>query len=391
MLAVEIKKQLKGFALDVSFAVGDELVAIFGPSGSGKSLTLRCVAGLLKPDAGRIVVNGRPVFDSARGLDLRPQDRRVGYVFQNYALLPHLSVWDNIAYGLHKKPKAEQAAKVEGLIATMRLGGLERRRPGELSGGQQQRVALARALAPAPDVLLLDEPFSALDSAIRSRLHTELLHLLRELPVTTVLVTHNLNEAYSLSERMVVLDAGRVLQSGPREEVLRRPASRAVARFTGTKNLLHGTVRRRMDGHLEVAVGEAVVRAPAGLQREGEEVDLCIRPEEVMLIRPERGAGPAVEDNRYLGEIVGEIAHGPSFTLQVKLTAVRLHPGRDYDLLIDLPANVYYRLGVDRQKHWAVCLKRDSIHVIDRAATRQGAGWGQGRAAARPWLNLIRP
>ena len=192
MLEVQIRKTLKAFSLDVAFSLGDERVAIFGPSGSGKSLTLQCIAGLLKPDAGRIVINGRPVFDSSQGIDLRPQDRRIGYLFQSYALFPHLTVEDNISYGLHRLSKSERAYRAKKMVAAMRLEGLESRRPSEISGGQQQRVALARSLVTEPQLLLLDEPFSALDSPIRSRLHGELLQLLQGLSITTLMVTHNL-------------------------------------------------------------------------------------------------------------------------------------------------------------------------------------------------------
>jgi molybdate transport system ATP-binding protein len=364
MLEATIAKQLPGFRLDVAFTAGDEVVALFGPSGAGKSLTLQCIAGLLKPDAGRIAINGRPVFDLGSGIDVPARARRVGYVFQNYALFPHLTVWDNIAYGLRRQPGEARVAQVEKLLSLMRLGGLERRRPAELSGGQRQRVALARALATEPQVLLLDEPFSALDSPIRSRLHEELLYLLRGVPITTVLVTHDLDEAYSLSQRMVVYEAGRVLQAGARDEVLRRPATRAVARFVGTKNLFRGEVLAVAEGQMSVKTGDLVVRTPSGPYRPGELVDFCIRPEEIMLVRPGRQLGRAVEENRYEGEVRGEVAHGPRFTLLVKLLGDPLRSGRDYDLHIELPANLYFRLGLEVTKRWTVSLKQEAIHVI---------------------------
>jgi molybdate transport system ATP-binding protein len=364
VLELNIMKQLKGFTLDAAFSLGDELVAIFGPSGAGKSLTLQCVAGLMRPDAGRIALNGRPLFDSERGLDVRPQERRIGYVFQHYALMPHLSVAENIAFGLHRLPKRERAGRVEKMVASMRLEGLESRRPAELSGGQQQRVAVARALATEPELLLLDEPFSALDSPIRSRLHGELLKLLRGLSITTVLVTHNLAEAYTLSEKMVVYNAGRVLQVAPRDEVLRRPASRTVARFTGVKNIYRGVVARATADLTEVRSGDALLIAPPGPHQEGADVDLCIRPEEVMLIRPDRDSRSAIEDNRFSGEVVGEVAHGTSFTLLFRLDGDPFHLGRDYDLHLDVPANVYYRLEVDTRRQWTVSLKKESIHLM---------------------------
>lgn len=370
MLDVAIDKQLPGFRLDVAFSAGDEVVALFGPSGAGKSLTLQCIAGLLRPDGGHITVNGRPVFDRAAGIDLPAQARGVGYVFQSYALFPHLTVWDNIAYGIHGLPKDARAARVVKMLALMRLGGLERRRPAELSGGQRQRVALARALVTEPRILLLDEPFSALDSPIRGRLREEVLQLLRGVAITTVLVTHDLGEAYSLSQKMVVFEAGKVLQADSREDVLRRPKSRAVARFVGTKNLFCGVVARSDGERLGVETGDLLVTTPPGPYRPGDEIDFCIRPEEIMLVRPERALGPAVEDNRYEGEIRGEVAHGPTFTLLVKLLGDPLRSGRDYDLHIDLPAHVYHRLGVESKKRWTVSLKREAVHVIGLASRR---------------------
>jgi molybdate transport system ATP-binding protein len=372
VLDVAIKKRLKGFDLDVSFSFGDELVAIFGPSGSGKSLTLQCIAGLLKPDSGAISVNGRPVFDSSQGINLRPQERRTGYVFQSYALLPHLTVNENVGYGLHQLPRDDREARVRKMIAAMRLEGLEHRRPRELSGGQQQRVALARALVTEPELLLLDEPFAALDSPIRSRLHAELLQMLRRLSVTTVLVTHNLAEAYTLSDKMAVYEAGRVLQIGDRDDVLRRPANRTVARFTTTKNLFKGVIVATETGHLQVQVGSLMVYAPAGPRSEGDSVDLCIRPEEIMLLRPDRETGAAVEENRFEGEIVEEIAHGTTFTLMVKLDGDPLDSGRKYDLHVEIPANIYFRLGVDAQKRWSVSLKKDAIHLMTPEARGRG-------------------
>lgn len=369
MLEVAIQKELGQFQLDVRLAVQDEVVAIFGPSGSGKSLTLQCIAGLLRPDSGRIAINGRPVFDSVHGINLRPQDRRVGYVFQDFALLPHMSVADNIAYGLHRLPKGERRARVQKMVASMRLEGLEDRYPAKLSGGQQQRVAFARALATEPEILLLDEPFSALDGPIRSRLHGELLAVLKGLRITAVLVTHNLAEAYSLSETMAVYDSGHVLQIGPRDDILRRPADRRVARFTATKNLFRGEVVGSTDSFLAVRAGALLVHTPPATYRVGDVIDFCIRPEEIMLVRPDRVSGSAVEENQYPGLIVGEVAYGTTFTLHLRLAGDPLGQGRDYDLQVDTPAHVYYRLEVESKKDWTVSLKKEAIWVIGIAAS----------------------
>lgn len=362
MIEVHIEKRLRAFHLRCQFAAGEGLVALFGPSGSGKSLTLQCIAGLMKPDSGRIVIGERVAFDSARGIDLPPQRRRVGYVFQHYALFPHLSVAENIGYGLHRMPPGERQQKVAQMVRLMRLEGLQSYRPIELSGGQQQRVAFARALIVEPSLLLLDEPFSALDSAIRSKLRQELLQLLSGLKITTLLVTHNLEEAYVLSERMVVYDAGQVLQVGDRDEVLHRPASRGVARFTGAKNIFSGTVAKVAGDHLEIDGEGFSVVAPRYERNKGDKVEFCIRPENIMLLRPDRVPGERVKENRLEGRIVQEMSHGSSVTLFFKAAA--LANGKDYDLQIAVPAHVYQKLDLARQKDWTVSLKKNCIHVL---------------------------
>ena len=362
MIDVDIEKRLKEFHLRSRFAIGNELVALFGPSGSGKSLTLQCIAGLIKPDAGRIVIGDGVVFDAGRGINLPPQKRRVGYVFQNYALFPHLTVAQNIGYGLHRLKPNERQEKVAQMVKLMRLDGLESRRSGELSGGQQQRVAIARALIIEPSVLLLDEPFSALDSAIRSKLRMDLLHLLQSVNITAILVTHSLEEAYMLSEKMVVYDAGRVLQLGNRDEILHKPASRSVARFTGTKNIFSGTVVDVADDYLEIQSESFRVVTPSYNRKKGDVVEYCIRPEHIMLLRPGRISGEQVKENQLEGRIVQEISHGGNFAIFFKIAG--LDNGKDYDLQIEVPAHVYQKLNLSREKEWTVSLKKSCIHVL---------------------------
>jgi len=218
-LSVAVRRRLPAFALDVAFDAPGGVTALLGPSGAGKTLTLRAIAGLLRPDAGRIAVGGRVLFDAAAGVDVPARARRVGYVFQQYALFPHLTVGENVAYGLHDLPRAERADRVGDALALVGLPDYAPRSPRALSGGQQQRVALARALAPAPAVLLLDEPLAALDVPLRRRLASELRALHERTGTPMVLVTHDPGEASRVADRVVYVDAGRVTDAPPDDEL----------------------------------------------------------------------------------------------------------------------------------------------------------------------------
>jgi ABC-type sulfate/molybdate transport systems ATPase subunit len=233
MLQIQIQKQLRDFPLDVNLTLPAGVTVLFGRSGMGKSMTLACVAGLATPDAGRIVVNGCTFYDSDAGVNLPPQQRRVGYVTQEYLLFPHLTVAQNVAFGLIKHSRREREAIVQEALSWLGLEKLARQRPRELSGGQQQRVALARALVTRPQVLLLDEPFSALDSPTRARLGQDLLRLQQEQRVPVLFVTHDLAEATHLGEQMAVIADGQLLQLDTPQQVRRQPASRLVAELVG--------------------------------------------------------------------------------------------------------------------------------------------------------------
>lgn len=214
-LSVAVRRRLATFTLDVAFDSIGGVTALLGPSGAGKTLTLRAIAGLLRPDSGRIACGGRVLFDAAAGVDLPARARRVGYVFQHYALFPHLTVAENVAYGLHAWPRAARRVRVTEVLETVGLAGYAGRRPRELSGGQQQRVALARALAPEPAVLLLDEPLAALDAPLRRRLGAELRAVHERTAIPMVLVTHDPLEAARVADAVVQLDGGRVTVSPP--------------------------------------------------------------------------------------------------------------------------------------------------------------------------------
>ena len=223
-------RQERPIALRLVFTVvPGEILALVGPSGSGKSTTLRAIAGLYAPSGGRIACNGSVWLDREKGIDVPARERRVGMVFQSYALFPHLTAMENVMEALGALPSGERRKEAQALLARVHLEGLEDRLPASLSGGQQQRVAVARALARRPHVLLLDEPFSAVDRVTRRGLRRELIALRRELSMPTILVTHDLDDVVRLADRMCVLKGGLILQTGAVDEVMARPANAAVA------------------------------------------------------------------------------------------------------------------------------------------------------------------
>ena len=236
-LCVKIEKRLDGFTLCTEFETAGETLALLGASGAGKSMTLRCIAGIERPDSGRIVLNDRVLFDSAQGINLPPQKRRVGYLFQNYALFPHMTVEQNILAGAAGKDRAARQAAARGLIERFGLTGLERRRPRELSGGQQQRAALARILASEPELLLLDEPLSALDEHLRWQVELELADTLRSFPGGAVYVSHDREEVFRLCDTVCVLDGGRSGKKTTVPELFAAPASVGEARIAGCQNI----------------------------------------------------------------------------------------------------------------------------------------------------------
>ena len=235
-LSFSARKALKGFTLDASWEIDDELAVIFGYSGAGKSMTFQMIAGLLAPDEGKIVLGETVLFDSAQDVKTRPQQRSIGYVFQDLALFPHMTVAENICYGAHGIETTEKEQRCRELLRMFRITGLEDRFPSQVSGGQRQRVALARALIRRPGVLLLDEPFSALDMPVRFEMRTMLKEIQRSFQIPVVLITHDADEALAVADRMIVYSAGRVMQTGSPEEIFLSPSCEEVltlSRFTG--------------------------------------------------------------------------------------------------------------------------------------------------------------
>ncbi|HCF28746.1 MAG TPA: molybdate ABC transporter permease subunit [Cyanobacteria bacterium UBA11049] len=236
-LFVDIQKQLSDFVLDVCFSNNEQPLGLLGASGAGKSMILRCIAGIETPDNGRIVLNGRVLFDSEQGINIPVCDRHIGFLFQNYALFPHLTVGQNIAFGLPQgTPKSKIKQQVEAQLTAVQLQGHYHKYPHELSGGQQQRVALARALASVPEALLLDEPFSALDTHLRSQIEQQLISTLATYKGVTLFVTHNLEEAYRICSDLLVMEKGKAIAYNSKQNIFQHPTTFRVAQLTGCKN-----------------------------------------------------------------------------------------------------------------------------------------------------------
>ena len=289
MLEVRIKRKLPGFKLEVDFTVNQEILAILGPSGSGKTMTLQCIAGLIRPDEGFVKLNEKVLLDSASGLNTPTQERNVGFVFQNYALFPHLTVSQNIAFGICKRPSKEIKERVTELLEKMNIQRLGDRYPRQLSAGQQQRVAVARALAPEPGLLLLDEPFSALDSLVKERLQLELQTLQKFYKGNILFVTHDLAEGYKLSSKIAVFDSGHIVQCDDKEKVVSCPSRHSVARLVGFKNLMEGLVVGFKDGGVIIQVPElgGIIRSnspnAANLSIDNQ-VTIGVRPEYIQIV-----------------------------------------------------------------------------------------------------------
>ena len=237
MLKIDIQKELKEFDLDVDFELKKGRLGILGPSGCGKSMTLKSIAGIVKPDKGIISLTTdkeTTYFDSAKRINLKPQKRNVGYLFQNYALFPNMTVEENIAIGVSKK---DGEKTVSEMIKRFHLNGLEKRYPRQLSGGQQQRVALARIMAYSPDVILLDEPFSAMDTFLKEQLRLELVNSLKDFDGFSIMVTHDRDEAFQFCDELIVLDKGKIIAYGDTYEIFENPKKVEVARLIGCKNI----------------------------------------------------------------------------------------------------------------------------------------------------------
>ncbi|MFC4277418.1 ABC transporter ATP-binding protein [Achromobacter aloeverae] len=330
--------------IDLAINAG-EFVALLGPSGCGKTTLLRVIAGFIRANGGAVMLDGVDIST------LSPEDRRIGMVFQNYALFPHMTVAENIAYGLrsHRAPKALIASKVQEMLEVVRMAGFDKRLPRALSGGQQQRVALARALAISPRLLLLDEPLGALDKNLREEMQAELLRIQRELGITTIMVTHDQEEAMSMADRIAILNRGQVVQFGTATEIYDAPSTAFVSGFVGNSTFLDGLLGRG-DGDqwtLRTSGGVELRFLSAGPCRRAGAARIALRPEQMELC--DDGVAAVVRYARPMG---------PSTRVGVSLedgTELQLSAPRDHGA-DSLPAGARVRVRIKPQAHCPVFL-----------------------------------
>jgi molybdate transport system permease protein len=367
-LEVQIEMRLPDYDLRVWFQTGNGPLSILGPSGAGKTMTLRAIAGLERPWCGRMVLNGRVLFDSELGIDVPARHRRVAMLFQHYALFPHMTVAANILFGLEDLPAVQRAARLKRIVAQTHLDGLQNRYPRELSGGEQQRVALARALVTEPEALLLDEPLSALDTHLRAQIEYELLQTFQAYRGATLLVTHNVAEAYRLGEKMLVLSKGRIVALGPKKEVFARPASLEVARLTGCKNFSRARAIRpheieALDWACRLRTVQEVPAAAAG-----GELRAGIRAHHISFVEakapdaPGASAALPTPENTFPAWLVRSSEAPFGVTLYLRLQSASENP-REFHLQAEVSQNHWRRIQ-DRPQPWQVSLPADSVFVM---------------------------
>jgi len=371
MIEIRVEKNLGNFSLNVSLTLRKGITVFFGPSGSGKTLTLHTVAGLVEPDSGVVRVNGEVYFDKKRGVNLPIHRRRIGYVFQESSLFPHMTVFDNIAYGISGLSPGGKKERVRLMIERMRLSGLENNFPHQISGGQKQRTALARALAASPLLLLLDEPFASLDNPVREKLRLDLLTIGREEHIPLIFVTHDVEEAFVLAEELVVLNDGRVEQTGNKEDIFYRPQTHKVAKFFGSRNIFLGKITDIRPGEkiMTLWVNEKGLQISLPYRKGtavGDPVRFCIRPEEIMILKEGRPIKKSLQGNIFTGKIVRIIEKGSEHTLFFKQSQ------DDYDFEISISNLAYRSLQLKEGQGVSVAFKWESIWVLSEKTFQPG-------------------
>ena len=356
MLSVKIKKKLgdfgpDGFLLDVEFDAPPGVTILFGASGSGKTTTLKSIAGIIRPDSGSININGLALFDSAGAVDLPIRKRGVGYVFQDLALFPHLTARENVEFGMRSLPHQERRKRAMAVMDALRIAHTADRKPRDISGGEGQRVALARALSCGPRILLLDEPLSAIDQMTKLAIISDLKSINRELRLPIIYVTHGREEAVALGERVLVYERGRVAASGEPLEVFNSPNTTVVARLTGTENVFDGRVisKSEAEGTMTVEItdsgGQARIDIPFGAEGEGNRVQIAVPSGDILLATEElrsisarnilRGHILSIEDkgDRTLVRVLGGVTWNASVTRQA-VKELDLSEGREVWLAV---------------------------------------------------------
>lgn len=361
-LSAQVRKERRGsatpFVLDVSFEIPPGITILFGPSGAGKSTLLDCLAGLEQPDAGRIVLGRDVLFDSSGHTNLPPQKRRIAYVFQSLALFPHMSVEDNVTYGLTHLQQQDRRARALEVLAAFRVENLKTRKPEEISGGEKQRVALARSLVTLPRLLLLDEPLTGLDAELKTAIVDDLRAWNAAQRIPILYVTHSRDEVDALGERVIAMDHGRVVSAGTPREVLDAPRRKRLAQAAGFENLLRGTVTdvREADGLMRVRLEASAceIEVPLGYAAAGSHAQIAIRAGDVLLAtEPPRGLSAR---NVLAGRIVSLDQRGTLMVARVDcgvVFTVHVTPGAARALALAL-----------EQKVWLV-LKTHSCHLVD--------------------------
>ncbi|MEO8661768.1 MAG: ABC transporter ATP-binding protein [Bryobacteraceae bacterium] len=356
MITARIKKVFRsqresaGFTLDIEFNASAGVTVLFGSSGSGKTLTLDCIAGFIQPDEGRILLDDVILFDAASNVHLKPQARRCGYVFQNYALFPHMTLRENLMFAAQNRPRLERHRRVNEMLETFGLTDMAGRKPAELSGGQKQRCSIARALVVEPKLLLLDEPAQGLDAPLRSQLYEIIRRVREEFHTPVFLVTHDLEECLELGDEMMILRDGKIVQSGAPARVVEQPANPEMARLLGIYNLLPVEIRTLDPGRnsSRYRLAEFELTGPYFPGRLlGDRVLLCVRPDQLKALP--RDGKPAANQIPAMIERVSERPGG-----------VRLDFGQG--LLVDVP-RPQYEAG-KRAKEWLVEFPTQGVRVL---------------------------
>ncbi len=353
-LIVDIKKKLPGFLLNVNFTVGAETLGLLGASGAGKTMTLRCIAGIEKPDSGKIVLNGHVLYDSKKGINLPSRKRKIGFLFQNYALFPHMTVEENIGFGLGELSKSQRNDIVHRQIQMIKLEDLKSRYPFQLSGGQQQRVALARAMAIEPQALLLDEPFSALDDYLRSQMVKQLIETTSHYKGVTLFISHNVEEVYRICGQLVVLADGQVEADGEKESIFLQPPSLATARITGCKNF--SAARLLPTGEVQALDWGIKLKAPESISATVQYVGF-----RALTISQAVGSDPENVFHCW-PSVTSETPFGMTVYLSLERIPI---DSEDYHVQWEMPKEQWLKLK-DQPLPWSVYLNPEKLILVDR-------------------------